>query len=93
MDTKKMYAYIADIGENCFDVTLYCDGEKGKVTFWSDGDEIALSVDQPGDHSEALEWFVLVHANFTRLIRFCRRVLRLSRFGYADEVPVSFCFR
>lgn len=93
MDKTKMYAYITDMGEGCFSIEIFCDGSKGRVSYWSNGDELAPEVDQPEDHSEVLEDFVYWNANFSRLIKFCRRVLRLSNFGYVDEVPVSFCFR
>lgn len=93
MDIHKMYACIGKYGEGCFGIVIYCDGSEGCVAFWSDGTEIVLDVDQPENYSEAVEGFVFTHANFTRLVKLCRRVLRRARFGYVEEVPVSFCFR
>lgn len=93
MDTKKMYAYIADWGEGCFMIILYCDGAEGRVAFWSDGEDIALDVDQPVGYSKAMKGFVYTHADFSRLIKLCRRMLRRRPYGHIDELPVSFCFR
>lgn len=94
METKKMYANLIDYGEDgCFGISLFCDGVKGSVAFWSDGTDISPDCDKPEDYSAELDEYVYWHANFSRLIKLCRRVLRRCPHGYADEVPVAFCFR
>lgn len=93
MDTKKMYADLAVLCDGCFSVEIFCDGMEGRVSYCSDGTELAPDVDQPEDHSEELEDFVYWNANFARLIKLCRRMLRRCPYGYIDELPVSFCFR